>query len=71
VFFILVVIITAQQIRVSSLPSGHVPTTDELAAQYLPGWQPVFIVTIAIGFLLIIYELLQMKYSPRKYFRLV
>ncbi|KAF9352322.1 hypothetical protein BGX34_012212 [Mortierella sp. NVP85] len=68
VFFVLVVIITVQQIRVSSLLIDQVPTPDEIAARYLPGWQPVFIATIAIGFLLIIYELLQVKYSPRKYF---
>ncbi|KAK3824541.1 MAG: hypothetical protein J3Q66DRAFT_325332 [Benniella sp.] len=68
-FFILVVIITAQQIRVSSPPSDHDPTADEISARYLPGWQPVFIVTIAVGFLLIIYELFQVKYSPGKYFR--
>ncbi|KAF9952033.1 hypothetical protein BGZ65_005583, partial [Modicella reniformis] len=41
-FFILMMIITGKQISVSSVKKGEVPTADEIAARYLPGWQPVF-----------------------------
>jgi len=61
--------ITAKQIQISTLPDGDAPTADEIAARYLPKWRPVFMVTIAIGMLLIMFELLQAAYSPRKYFR--
>ncbi|KAK3824539.1 MAG: hypothetical protein J3Q66DRAFT_383968 [Benniella sp.] len=69
IFFILVVIITAQQIRVSKVSNGQVPSADEIAARYLPGWRPIFMITIAIGFILLGYEMLQMSYSLKKYFR--
>ncbi|KAK3824658.1 MAG: hypothetical protein J3Q66DRAFT_325676 [Benniella sp.] len=68
-FFMLVMTITAKQIQISTLTDGGAPTADEIAARYLPKWRPVFMVTIAIGLLLILFELLQVAYSPRKYFR--
>ncbi|KAF9342604.1 hypothetical protein BGX34_007907, partial [Mortierella sp. NVP85] len=67
-FFFLVMTITAKQIQVSTLSNGDAPTADEIAARYLPDWRPVFMVTIAIGMLLILFELLQVAYSPGKYF---
>jgi len=69
VFFILVLAITVQQIRVSSVSSGRVPTADEIAARYLPEWRPVFQAVIAIGSTLLVYELLQMTSHPSEYFR--
>ncbi|KAF9345015.1 hypothetical protein BGX34_005105, partial [Mortierella sp. NVP85] len=69
VFFILVLAITVQQIRVPNVPSGQVPTTDKIAARYLPEWQPVFLAVIVIGSTLLVYEFLQMTYYPSKYFR--
>ncbi|KAF9936514.1 hypothetical protein BGZ65_002318, partial [Modicella reniformis] len=64
-FFILVLVITAKQIAVSSVSN---PTADDIAARYMPEWRPVFIVTIVTGLLLIAYELMQMKYSRFQYF---
>jgi len=70
IFFILVLAITVQQIRVSTAPTaGEVPTVDEIAARYLPEWRPVFQAVIAIGSMLLVYELLQMTYYPSEYFR--
>jgi hypothetical protein len=68
-FFVLVMTITGKQIQVSALSDGAAPTEDEIAARYLPDWRPVFILTIAIGLLLILFELLQVAYSPRKYIK--
>ncbi|KAF9342449.1 hypothetical protein BGX34_008129, partial [Mortierella sp. NVP85] len=68
IFFILVLATTVQQIHVSSVPSGQVPTPDEIAARYLPEWRPVFLAVIVIGSTLLVYELLQMTYYPSKYF---
>jgi hypothetical protein len=69
VFFISVLTITGRQIKVSKLPEdGIKPTSDEIAARYLPGWQPAFYLTIAIGLLLITYEIMQMRFSAKKYF---
>ncbi|KAF9350680.1 hypothetical protein BGX34_001039, partial [Mortierella sp. NVP85] len=68
VFFILVLAITGRQIHVSRLPAEGEPTAAEIADRYLPGWQPVLILTIVIGMLLIIYEIWQMVFSTKKYF---
>ncbi|KAF9994523.1 hypothetical protein BGZ65_009837, partial [Modicella reniformis] len=68
-FFILMMIITAKQISVSSVKKGEDPTSDEIAARYLPGWRPVFIVTIALGLMLCAYEIPPMFRSPITYFR--
>lgn len=62
IFFVLVLAITGQQIRASSLSPGDVPTADDIAARYLPGWEPVLIATITLGSLLLIYEYLQLLY---------
>ncbi|KAF9344391.1 hypothetical protein BGX34_005737 [Mortierella sp. NVP85] len=68
-FFILVLTITGRQIEVSKLPTdGSAPTEAQIAARYLPGWQPVFYFTIVIGFILVLYELMQMASSKLKYF---
>ncbi|KAK3824534.1 MAG: hypothetical protein J3Q66DRAFT_92656 [Benniella sp.] len=70
VFFILVLAITGRQIHVSTLPpDGREPTASEITDRYLPGWQPVLILTIVIGMLLIWYEIMQMVFSPKTYFR--
>jgi len=68
VFFILVLAITGRQIHVSRLPAEGEPTAAEIADRYLPGWQPVLILTIVIGILLIMYEVMQMVFSTKKYF---
>ncbi|KAF9931776.1 hypothetical protein BGZ65_004715 [Modicella reniformis] len=68
-FFILMMIITAKQISVSAVKKGEVPTADEIAARYLPGWRPVFIVTIVLGLILCAYEIPPMFKSPITYFR--
>ncbi|KAF9352088.1 hypothetical protein BGX34_000179 [Mortierella sp. NVP85] len=68
VFFTSVMTITGQQIQVSKLPITRDPTADEIAARYLPGWRPAFYLTIAVGLILTIYEILQMKFSTWKYF---
>ncbi|KAF9984497.1 hypothetical protein BGZ65_000251, partial [Modicella reniformis] len=47
VYFILVVVITAKQISVSSLKEGEVPTSEEIEAQYLPEWRPIFVLAMA------------------------
>ncbi|KAF9952884.1 hypothetical protein BGZ65_005000 [Modicella reniformis] len=64
-FFILVLVVTAKQITVSSVVN---PTTEDLAARYLPKWRPVFIATIVSAFMLIAYEVLQMIFSRSRYF---
>ncbi|KAK3824653.1 MAG: hypothetical protein J3Q66DRAFT_325657 [Benniella sp.] len=69
IYFILVLTITGQQIRVSTPSIEHKPTQEELEDRYLPGWHPAFYMTITIGCLLLIYEFLQMKFSTWKYFR--
>ncbi|KAF9291458.1 hypothetical protein BGZ68_003878 [Mortierella alpina] len=67
-FFALVSAITGLQIHTASPPrDGRVPTEDELMARYLRPWHPVIEVTIAIGFILIGYEVMQFIDSPRKY----
>jgi hypothetical protein len=71
IYFILVLTITGQQIRVSTPSIDHKPTPDEIDDRYLPGWHPAFYLTITIGCLLLIYEFLQMKFSTWKYFRYV
>ncbi|KAK3824675.1 MAG: hypothetical protein J3Q66DRAFT_419306 [Benniella sp.] len=69
VFFILLLAITGRQIEVFKLPSDGSPPTDaQIAARYLPGWGPVFLVTIAIGLALIVYEFMQLAFSTSKYF---
>ncbi|KAF9952568.1 hypothetical protein BGZ65_005191, partial [Modicella reniformis] len=70
-FFALVMAITVQQIRVSSLKKDQVPTPDEIAARYLPQWRPVFWVTIAFGFVLIGFEVFDMNRLRIKYFKSV
>ncbi|KAF9351292.1 hypothetical protein BGX34_000686, partial [Mortierella sp. NVP85] len=67
IYFILVLTITGQQIRVSTPSIDHKPTQDEIDDRYLPGWHPAFYLTITIGCLLLIYEFLQMKFSTWKY----
>ncbi|KAK3824536.1 MAG: hypothetical protein J3Q66DRAFT_435804 [Benniella sp.] len=67
-FFILVLAITGRQIHVARLPTEGEPTAAEIADRYLPGWQPVLILTIVIGMLLIMYEVMQMVFSTKKYF---
>jgi len=69
-FFILASIITSKQIHASTdWKDEKFPTKYEVAARYLPELRPAFVVTIVLGLLLIAFELLQMKYSPRHYFR--
>ncbi|KAK3824533.1 MAG: hypothetical protein J3Q66DRAFT_383963 [Benniella sp.] len=68
-FFILVLAITGQQIRVSTPSIDHKPTADEIADRYLSGWHSVFFLTIVVGCLLILYEFMQMMSSLRQYFR--
>ncbi|KAK3824676.1 MAG: hypothetical protein J3Q66DRAFT_325773 [Benniella sp.] len=62
-YFVLVSAITAQQIRVSAVTSGQVPTEAELAARYLPEWRPAFYLTIAWGLALTSYEVFHMLFS--------
>jgi len=69
-YFVLVSVITAQQIRVSAVTSGQVPTEAELAARYLPEWRPAFYLTIAWGLALTSYEVFHMLFSTT-YFRYV
>ncbi|KAK3824529.1 MAG: hypothetical protein J3Q66DRAFT_92536 [Benniella sp.] len=57
IFFILVLSITREQISVSTVPYGRAPTADEIAARYLPKWQPAFIGAIVFGILLSLKEL--------------
>ncbi|KAI8351680.1 hypothetical protein B0O80DRAFT_111011 [Mortierella sp. GBAus27b] len=68
VFFILVLITTAQQIQSSLSSNGQDPTTDGLDSRYLPDVRPA-ILTIVTGTLLIMYEILQISYSPSEYIR--
>lgn len=68
-YFVLMMTITAKQISVSTLSYGEEPTADEIAARYLPSWRPTFMVAIGIGLFLVMFELLQMRFSPGKYFR--
>ncbi|KAF9999627.1 hypothetical protein BGZ65_005054, partial [Modicella reniformis] len=67
-FSLLMMAITAKQISVSSLKKDQVPTADEIAARYLPGWHPAFLAVIPFGLVLLAYEVWQMIYSPKKYF---
>ncbi|KAK3824655.1 MAG: hypothetical protein J3Q66DRAFT_94295 [Benniella sp.] len=67
-YFILVLTITGQQIRVSTPSIDHKPTAKEINDRYLLGWHPAFFLTIAIGGLLIFYEFMQMRFSTWKYF---
>jgi len=69
IFFISVLTITGQQIHVSKLPPNNEPPSDaETEARYLPGWQPAFYLTITIGIILTMYELLQLRFSTWRYF---
>ncbi|KAF9981269.1 hypothetical protein BGZ65_004137, partial [Modicella reniformis] len=68
-FFILMMFITAKQITVSSVKKGQILTEDEIAARYLPNWRPIIMVSIPFGLLLFAYELWQMTYSPKQYFK--
>ncbi|KAK3824674.1 MAG: hypothetical protein J3Q66DRAFT_435916 [Benniella sp.] len=69
IFFISVLTVTGHQIHVSKLPlDGSPPTAEQIAARYLPGWQPAFYLTITIGLLLAMYELLQLRFSTWQYF---
>ncbi|KAI8351693.1 hypothetical protein B0O80DRAFT_111232 [Mortierella sp. GBAus27b] len=69
VFFVLVLVITSQQIVVSTAWQGEAPTHDELEARYMLEWKPVFMVTAAMGLLLVLYETLQFTYSPLEYIK--
>jgi hypothetical protein len=71
IFFVLVLVITAQQIVVSTMWQGEAPTPEEIAARYMPEWRPVFMVTAAMGLLLVLYEALQFTYSPLEYIKYV
>ncbi|KAF9951463.1 hypothetical protein BGZ72_007027 [Mortierella alpina] len=68
-FFVLVSLITAMQIHTASPDRDNPgpPSSDAIARRYLRSWRPVFEVTIAIGFALILYEVMQFFDSPRKY----
>ena len=61
IFFILIVVITAQQIAYS--------TGTDIASRYMDDWGPVIIVAIGFGVVLLAYEVMQFVYAPRKYIR--
>ncbi|KAF9937588.1 hypothetical protein BGZ65_001358 [Modicella reniformis] len=71
VFFLFMIAITTKQIKVSSVKRGQILAADEIAARYLPGWRPVIMMAILFGLMLLAYEVWQMAYSPKKYFRYV
>ncbi|KAG0006421.1 hypothetical protein BGZ65_008231, partial [Modicella reniformis] len=73
-FFVLVLIITAQQIHTSSLKDDpenpgkpQKPGPTEIYNRYLMEWRPAFWVAIAFGAVLIVYEFRQFLDSKRKY----
>ncbi|KAF9929770.1 hypothetical protein BGZ67_006144 [Mortierella alpina] len=67
-FFVLVSVITGMQIHTASpARDGKEPSLEAIMKRYLRSWRPVFEFTIAIGFALIGYEVMQFFDSPRKY----
>ncbi|KAF9966041.1 hypothetical protein BGZ70_003464, partial [Mortierella alpina] len=68
-FFVLVSVITGMQIYTASPPTDREkePGSEEIEKRYLRSWRPVFELTIAIGFGLIGYEVMQFIDSPKKY----
>ncbi|KAF9088826.1 hypothetical protein BGX23_007096 [Mortierella sp. AD031] len=62
IFFLLIVVITAQQIAYSS-------DANLIANRYMDSWHPVITVAIAFGAGLCGYELMQFIYAPTKYIR--
>ncbi|KAG0224104.1 hypothetical protein BGX31_008191 [Mortierella sp. GBA43] len=69
IFFCLVLAVTAAQIEVSTTWKGSAPTPEELQARYLPKWRPVFVTTIVMGFVLVLYEIRQLFHSADKYLK--
>ncbi|KAF8936994.1 hypothetical protein BGZ58_003429 [Dissophora ornata] len=68
IFFLLVLVITAQQIYSARLPeNGLAPSTEDLLGRYLTDYRPVFKGAIGFGFILIGYEFMQFIDSPSKY----
>ncbi|KAF8942380.1 hypothetical protein BGZ47_006548 [Haplosporangium gracile] len=61
VFFLMIVIITAQQIMYS--------TGDDIVDRYMDSWRPFIMVAIAFGVGLCGYEAMQFIYAPRKYIK--
>lgn len=65
VFFLMIVIITAQQIAYSTV-EFHV---ENVANRYMDSWRPFIMVAIAFGVGLCGYEVMQFIYAPRKYIK--
>ncbi|KAF9133445.1 hypothetical protein BGW39_009756 [Mortierella sp. 14UC] len=61
VFFLLIVVITAQQVAYS--------TEGDIVQRYMDSWRPVIMVAVAFGAGLCGYEAMQFIYAPRKYIR--
>ncbi|KAF9916380.1 hypothetical protein BX616_003896 [Lobosporangium transversale] len=68
-FFILVVVITAQQIRVMSIDEPVRLTAEDIEIRYMNSWRPVFKATIVVGCLLAGYEVIQFLDAPKKYYK--
>ncbi|KAF9361080.1 hypothetical protein BGX26_005947 [Mortierella sp. AD094] len=71
-FFIFMVVITAWQIKVCTLPDpnspDYVPVSDsDIQNRYMDGWRPFMKFTIFVGFLLIIYDIQRLEQNPRKF----
>ncbi|GJJ72861.1 hypothetical protein EMPS_05219 [Entomortierella parvispora] len=64
VFFILVILITAEQI---SIFEATAKPGEDLQLRFMENWRPVFHTTTAFGFVLIAYEAYQFMDSPKKY----
>ncbi|KAF9208762.1 hypothetical protein BGZ49_007618 [Haplosporangium sp. Z 27] len=75
-FFICITLITAEQIRTSTLPdplpgSNNVtlPTAQQIEDRYMFDWHPFIKITISIGALLVIFDIQRLFQDPAKYIR--
>ncbi|KAF9185997.1 hypothetical protein BGZ51_002297 [Haplosporangium sp. Z 767] len=66
-FFLLTLIITAQQIAINPRSTDEIDESLTLEEKNLDSWRPLIRLTVGLGFTLIAYELVQFISSPRKY----
>ncbi|KAF9293473.1 hypothetical protein BGZ88_005316 [Linnemannia elongata] len=71
IFFLMIVIITAQQIAYSTKGGGpeDIVNPQDIVNRYMDSWRPFIMVAIAFGAGLCGYEAMQFIYAPRKYIK--